>query len=463
MSIVLSVGLSVFSVVAANTLDYESYLKSYGKDFSRLEDPTRLKIFDNVSKIIKTHNADSSQTYELSLNRFADWKKSELKAYLPQLQGHDNGKENLIFSSYYGNSYNADDRNYGGPYYGGVNDDYYVNNNNYNSYDDGNNYYQPNYNIDTYYGSYGGPIFSDEKAELNWATSNNPNGFPVVQAQGQVQGPSWAVMAAAAVTASVNINANKRTLVHLKPDLIMENAKTISEAGNLPSGAFAFTVKSGIATDKLVLGYFNSGTIATITDFGTVTANDEESMMIQLQVAPLTVNICAGTKKFLMYHSGILNDADACAAHGIDHTVLLVGYGTDDTTNQDYWIVQNSFGRGWGEDGFARIQRGSNFYSIASKPMYPVGAALTTSVSSFFYMNSTPLGVCLLAVGASLALVTAGWFFLGPKLSSASKKYLSYQSIELSPPELELGVCRVSPSFDKAVLTLPSYQSSHVV
>jgi len=64
-------------------------------------------------------------------------------------------------------------------------------------------------------------------------------------------------------------------------------------------------------------------------------------------VGPLAIAVDA--TDFQSYDSGILS----CSAYGLDHGVLLVGYGNEN--GQDFWIVKNSWGKNWGESGFIRV------------------------------------------------------------------------------------------------------------
>jgi C1A family cysteine protease len=56
---------------------------------------------------------------------------------------------------------------------------------------------------------------------------------------------------------------------------------------------------------------------------------------------------------FNLYSSGIFNSP--CAS-GVNHSVLVVGYGYDSTTGVYYYIVRNSWGSTWGEVGYIRIK-----------------------------------------------------------------------------------------------------------
>ena len=49
-----------------------------------------------------------------------------------------------------------------------------------------------------------------------------------------------------------------------------------------------------------------------------------------------------------MYQKEELND--------INHAVLIVGYGNDDATGMDYWLVKNSWNTTWGDEGYVKIK-----------------------------------------------------------------------------------------------------------
>ena len=55
------------------------------------------------------------------------------------------------------------------------------------------------------------------------------------------------------------------------------------------------------------------------------------------------------------YNGGIYDGCKYTCNIALNHAVQLVGYGSD--SDSDYWIVRNSWGPGWGEDGYIRLRR----------------------------------------------------------------------------------------------------------
>jgi len=99
-------------------------------------------------------------------------------------------------------------------------------------------------------------------------------------------------------------------------------------------------------------------------------ACNEELMKISLvNSGPLSVSFEV-YPDFMHYSGGVYYHSQLSDQFNpfelTNHAVLLVGYGTDDTTGEDYWLVKNSWGTQWGEDGFFRIRRGVDECGIES-------------------------------------------------------------------------------------------------
>ena len=44
----------------------------------------------------------------------------------------------------------------------------------------------------------------------------------------------------------------------------------------------------------------------------------------------------------------------------LTHSTLLIGWGFDEARQMKYWLVRNSYGDSWGENGNLRVRRGAN-------------------------------------------------------------------------------------------------------
>jgi hypothetical protein len=79
--------------------------------------------------------------------------------------------------------------------------------------------------------------------------------------------------------------------------------------------------------------------IAAIESYVALPFNNYTSIMNAIQIGP--VSISADAEAWQLYDSGVF--ADKNCGTDIDHAIVLEGYGTDAASNQDYYLVRNSW------------------------------------------------------------------------------------------------------------------------
>lgn len=98
------------------------------------------------------------------------------------------------------------------------------------------------------------------------------------------------------------------------------------------------------------------GTKFGMTGWKKLPENTVEPLLLALyDTGPVAVSVAAGDT-WSIYGSGIMSACEKEAV--VNHAVVLVGYGEDDFDK--YWTIQNSWGPGWGEGGFAKLLRLEN-------------------------------------------------------------------------------------------------------
>ncbi|WOH04757.1 hypothetical protein DCAR_0624169 [Daucus carota subsp. sativus] len=288
---------------------YESWLVKHHKNYNALgAKEKRFEIFKDNLRFIDEHNKGVNQSFKLGLNKFADLSNEEYKS---MFLGGRMVRDRKGFES--------DRFKYG--------------------------------------------VGDELPQSVDW---REKGAVAPVKDQGQC-GSCWAFSTVAAVEGINQIATGD--LISLSEQELVDCDKGFNQGcnGGLMDYGFEFIVKNGgIDTEddypyKGVDGQCDqnrkNAKVVTINGFEDVPQNDEKSLKKAVAHQPVSVAIEAGGRAFQLYESGIFN---GLCGTDLDHGVVAVGYGTED--GKDYWIVRNSWGPNWGENGKC---------GIAMQPSYP--------------------------------------------------------------------------------------------
>ncbi|KAJ6927280.1 hypothetical protein NC651_011372 [Populus alba x Populus x berolinensis] len=158
--------------------------------------------------------------------------------------------------------------------------------------------------------------------------------------------------------------------------------------GGLMNSAFEYTLKAGglmreedypyTGTDRGACKFDKNKVAARVANFSVVSLDEDQIAANLVKNGPLAVAINA---VFMQTYIGGVSCPYICSRR-LDHGVLLVGYGsagysTVRMKDKPYWIIKNSWGEKWGENGFYKICRGRNVCGVDS--MVSTVAAVQTS------------------------------------------------------------------------------------
>jgi len=323
MKVFLVLALAVAATQAINyDAEWEMFKLKYERNYlSTPEHDNRKNVFISNLKLIQKHNAEHAlglHTFALGVNKFADLTSEE-------------------FVSTY-NGYQAEA-------FEGL----------------------PKANIES---------IGEEPESVDW----RDEGYVTpVKDQGQC-GSCWAFSAVATMEGAWFKKSGE--LVSLSEQQLVDCDKEDSACnGGLPETGINYVISAGgIDTEESYpyKGRKNHKCEASSGDKGasftsvvSVESESEEALKTATATqGPISVGIDASHFSFQLYSHGVYHSA-MCSSTRLDHGVTVVGYGAED--GKDYWLVKNSWGRGWGEHGYIKMSRNrNNNCGIATMAVYAV-------------------------------------------------------------------------------------------
>jgi cathepsin F len=150
--------------------------------------------------------------------------------------------------------------------------------------------------------------------------------------------------------------------------------------GDTPT-AYKYVIGTGGLESSQVYPYtaeddpcrFNrSSVVAHISSWGYVTQNHNETEMQVGLVAKGPLSICVDAASWQFYIGGVIS---MLCGTDLDHCVMITGF--EDYNDWPYgvykiWLIRNSWGEDWGENGYIYVERGYDLCGVSDEVTLPI-------------------------------------------------------------------------------------------
>lgn len=108
----------------------------------------------------------------------------------------------------------------------------------------------------------------------------------------------------------------------------------------------------------------------SVSGYLPIAEGDEDDLAAKVEeYGPTSVSIDVNNWSFQIYDSGIYEES-SCYINAINHSVGCVGFGVEGETK--YWIIRNSWGTSWGEEGYMKMIWENNMCGIAQEAVVAI-------------------------------------------------------------------------------------------